>query len=140
MRASPLRVVCLILLMILLAACAWNGLYEGIIATRHADTPGMQAATVTQLLYGVFGLAALLALWRKREWVTPLLIGTGIASSLTAGLAPVVYAGTDVSTGIAAGLITAVVFVLAVWCWRNLVKAGIGNRESGIGNRMPSDS
>jgi hypothetical protein len=42
------------LLVLLLGASAFNGLYEGVIAIRSADTRGMQIATVTQLSYGLF--------------------------------------------------------------------------------------
>ena len=135
-----MRAVCLALLILLLLALAYNGLYEGSLAARHAATPGMRVAAATQLLYGVFGLAALLAMGLRPAWVTPLLCGTGAASCLTAGLAPVVYGGATVSVGIVSALITAVLFVLAIWCWRNLLRSPTGSRQPAAGNRAPSSS
>ena len=115
------RVLCGIgcgLLVLLLGLSAYNGLYEGMNAVRTAAGTGMRVATVTQLLYGACSVLALLALAVRRAWVEPLLIGWGVAVTLTAGLAPIVYGGTAVWPGLAAGLATALLAWLTLALWR----------------------
>jgi hypothetical protein len=96
---------------------AYNGLVEGVNATHFADTVGMRVATVTQLLYGVFGAAALLAIVFRPRWVFRLLLGWGVAVVATGLLAPIVYAGqsTSVALGVGVGTLAAVSVVL--WAW-----------------------
>jgi hypothetical protein len=72
---------------------AYNGLVEGINATRFPDTPGMKVATATQLLYGVAAVAALLSMRLRPRLVLPILVAWGLAVTATGVLAPVVYAG-----------------------------------------------
>ena len=52
----------LVLALALLAASAWLGISEGLIATHTGVTAGQHVATATQLCYGVFGLLALTSL------------------------------------------------------------------------------
>ena len=106
------------LLVLLLLALAYNGLYEGVIATQHAGTTGMKLATATQLGYGVSAAVALAALAFRKGWaIWPVLVAA-ISAILTAGLAPVVYAGTSAGTGLLSGAGAALVLGLIVWGWR----------------------
>jgi hypothetical protein len=119
-----------VLLVLLLGATAYNGLYEGVIAIPSADTLGMQIATVTQLSYGIFAALGLLALLFRRSWVEPALRGWGVTLTLTAGLAPVVYAGASLLTGIGTGLLTAAVAWLTLALWR-IARRGRTPAEAG---------
>ncbi|HEV8600168.1 MAG TPA: hypothetical protein VGQ69_12460 [Gemmatimonadales bacterium] len=113
-----MRVIALGVLVILLLVTGYNGLVEGVIATHHAGTAGMRVATVTQLLYGVCAVVALLALAAKQRWVLWPVAGWALAVIATAGLAPVVYGGTPVRTGLVAGAGAALVLGLVLWAWR----------------------
>ena len=112
------RAIALGILVIFLLAGAYNGLVEGINATHHADTPGMRVATVTQLLYGVAAVVALLALATKRAWSRWAVLGCFLAASVTGGLAPVVYGGEPVRTGLLSGAVSALLLGLVYWAWR----------------------
>jgi len=107
-------------LVLALLASAYNGLWEGWSELQNDDTPPMRLATATQLLYGLAALLALLALARRatRRWVFPLLLVWAFATTATATLAPIVYGGRPLGTGIAAGAITALLVGPAVWLWR----------------------
>jgi hypothetical protein len=112
------RILGLSVVVLILLVTTYNGLVEGMLATRFADTPGMRVATGTQLLYGVFGAATLVALMARRSWVVGLLSGWGLAVVLTAALAPVVYGGTSLANGASAGVGAAVVVAILLWVWR----------------------
>ncbi|HEV8149533.1 MAG TPA: hypothetical protein VGP61_05050 [Gemmatimonadales bacterium] len=113
-----MRVLGLGVLVLLLLATGYNGLVEGVSATHYADTGGMQVATVTQLLYGVLSVAALLALGFRRRRVHGLLVGWAIALTATMALAPVVYGGQSLWKGVLAGSVTALIAGLAVRGWK----------------------
>ena len=112
------RAIALGVLVLLLLVTAYNGLVEGVIATRHAGTPGMRVATVTQLLYGICSVVALLALATKRRWALWPVVGWAAAVIATAGLAPVVYGGAPVRTGVLSGVAAALLLGLVIWAWR----------------------
>jgi hypothetical protein len=102
-----------------LAFTAYTGLTEGFKATGFAATThGMRVATAAQLLYGGSAAAALLALAFRRQWVLGLLLVWAGAGAATAGLAPVVYGGQPVSTGLLTGVASGLLLGLAAWGWR----------------------
>jgi len=107
-------------LVLALLASAYNGLWEGWSELHNDDTPPMRVATATQLLYGLAALLALVALALRpaRRWVFPLLLVWAVATTSTATLAPIVYGGRPLGTGIAAGAITALIVALPLWLWR----------------------
>jgi hypothetical protein len=126
--SRALRWIGIGLLVLALLACAWNGLREGSRELHNDDTPAMRVATVTQLLYGALAVLALLALavpaWRRR--VFPLLICWAVATTLTGGLAPVVYGGSSLGIGVAAGALTALIAGGLVWVWHRVYRSGGG--------------
>lgn len=109
-------------LVILLVASVYNAVVDGMPATHYADTPGMQLATVTQLMYGGFALAALVGLVAKRSWTIRHLFGWALSASITAGLAPVVYAQQPVLIGVLSGAAAALLLFLLVWAWRRTAR------------------
>jgi peptidoglycan/LPS O-acetylase OafA/YrhL len=118
------RLIGLVLLVALLLACVYNGLVEGWNELQNDDTPPMRVATATQLLYGAAALGALIALAipNQRRWVYPLLVVWGVACTITATLAPVVYGEASWNTGAAAGLLTVLIVLLVLWGWRRACK------------------
>ena len=124
--SRALRWIGLGLLVLALLACAYNGLWEGWLELHNDDTPAMRVATVTQLLYGAAATLALLALavpaWRRR--VFPLLVCWAVATTLTGGLSPVVYGGSSLGVGVAAGALTAAVAGALVWVWHRVYRRG----------------
>ena len=113
------RIVGLGVLVAALAFTAYTGLTEGFKATGFvATTHGMRVATAAQLLYGGCAAAALLALAFRRQWVFGLLVGWAVGGAATAGLAPVVYGGQPVSTGLLTGVVSGLLLGLAPWGWR----------------------
>ena len=115
------RIVRLVVILVLLAATAYNGLVEGIQGTHFASTTGMRVAVATQLAFGVLGLAALITVFLRPRWVFPLLVPWALAATATAALAPVVYAAASPGIGAATGAAAALVTGLAVWAWRRHV-------------------
>ena len=115
---SAWRGLGLAVLVLLLAASAYNGLVEGINELHNNDTPWMRVATVTQLLYGAAAVAALLALVFRLRGVYPLLVIWALATTATATLAPVVYGNSPWIAGAAAGAVTVVIVGLVLWLWR----------------------
>jgi len=105
------------IVIVALLLTGYNGVVEGINATRFADTPGMKVATATQLLYGLGAVAALAAMGFRRRLVFPILVVWGLAVTATGALAPVVYAGRSFGLGAAVGATTALVVVLLLWAW-----------------------
>jgi hypothetical protein len=113
-----LRVLGLSVLAAALLFTGYTGLVEGFHATRFAATRGMRVATAAQLLYGGCAVAALIALAVKRQWVFGLLVAWAVGGAATAGLAPVVYAGQPIGTGLLTALASGLLLGLAAWGWR----------------------
>lgn len=102
----------------LLMLTAYTGLVDGSSGLRSALTPGERATIGTQLAYGVCSVAALVAMFVRRRWVFPILVAWGLALTVTGGLAPVVFGGTNVWIGVAGGASVAAVVALVLWGWR----------------------
>jgi len=100
---------------LLLSACVWLGLKEGYDGYRGAETGPQRIAAVTQLLYGIGAIAALVGLWQRRPWLTAALIGWGVPLTLTAALAPVVWGGAPWISGLVSGVGMAVASALVGW-------------------------
>jgi uncharacterized membrane protein YwaF len=73
--------------------------------------------SILQLASGVFSVAALIAMWSRRELVFRLLVLWGVTITAVAGLAPVVYGGESAGVGVTAGVSTAAVVALVAWVW-----------------------
>jgi hypothetical protein len=97
------------------------GAFNGPEAFRDATTAGQRVAAGTQTAYGILGLTSTIGLAQGRAWARMSLIAWAILLSITGSMAPVVWGGTGVSTGLLALLATAAIAAAAVWLgWRAL--------------------
>ena len=97
------------------------GAFNGPEAFRDATTAGQRVAAGTQTAYGILGLTSTIGLAQGRAWARISLIAWAILLCITGGMAPVVWGGTGVSTGLLALLATAAIAAAAVWLgWRAL--------------------
>jgi hypothetical protein len=97
------------------------GAFEGPESFGAATTAGQRIAAGTQTGYGILGLTSTIALVQGRAWARPSLIAWAILLCITGGMAPVVWGGTGVSTGLLGFLGTAAITTGALWLgWRAL--------------------
>ena len=97
------------------------GAFEGPESFGSATTAGQRIAAGTQTAYGILGLTSTIGLAQGRAWARLSLIAWAILLCITGGMAPVVWGGTDVNTGLFALLATAAIAAGALWLgWRAL--------------------
>jgi hypothetical protein len=96
------------------------GVYNGLTEMSDAHTPLQRSVTGGVLIYGVFGLAAALALFVRHRWAVPLSIAWAVAITYVASAAAPAYAGEDATIGgaIAGGIGAALIGLFVVWCTR----------------------
>ncbi len=111
---KPWPAVRLVLVGVMLAASAWLGVVEGYGSFRDSLTVGQRLCGGLQLLSGGFAGVALVALFVRRVPLRPFLWGWIACVTGTATLAPIVWGGSGLGAGLAAGGATLVVAVL-VW-------------------------
>jgi hypothetical protein len=105
----------LVVIVALLAVCAWNGFEDGVTNLRAPGTPGQRVATVTQLVYAVCALLAIVALLGRSRYTVALLVVWDVAVTITAGMAPIVWGQTGLGPGLIAGAATGAVAALVTW-------------------------
>jgi hypothetical protein len=101
-----------------LAASAFGELRDGLGNVRQANGSSVLFESILQLASGVFSVAAVVAIWVRRELVFSLLVAWGVTITAVASLAPVVFGGESAGVGAAAGLSTAVVVGFLIWAWQ----------------------
>ena len=104
--------------LVLLVATAYNGIFEGLNAARHASTLGQRVATVTQLAYGVLAIPAIVAVAMRHRITIFILVGWAAALVATAALAPIVYGGASVGVAAVAVILVALVTGGVIVAWR----------------------
>ena len=67
------------------------------------ETLGQRICNLGQAVYGILGLVAGVGAMLKQRWAESAALGFAAAAGTTAGLAPVVWGGTNVATGLASG-------------------------------------
>ena len=84
---------------------------------RYADTLGAKFSTFMQTLYSLFGVLAIVPVWRQRPWARPLLYLWAATLIFTGATAPIIWGGTGWGTGAFAAalmvLVSGAVIVLA---------------------------
>lgn len=112
------RVICFGIVPLLLATSAVSETAGGLESVRRPASSAILVEGSIQLASAVLSVAALVALWKRRDLVLPLFILWGAAITTVASLAPVVYGGAPVSAGVSAGASTAVIVGLLAWAWQ----------------------
>ncbi len=80
-----------------------------------AQNAGQQVATATQFGYAVAGVVGAGALVRRLPWALGVVwLWAGLVT-LTGGLAPVVWGGSGLAAGLAAGLLSSAMAALVIW-------------------------
>jgi hypothetical protein len=81
------------------------------------ETLGQRACNVGQAAFGVSGLLAGLGAIFRKSWAGPVALGFAVSAGLTAGIAPVVWGGSEIAVGFgsgAVGLLLGLLFFLGV--------------------------
>ena len=109
-----------ILSILVLANTGALGLYNGVTELSEAHTALQRSVTVGVLIYGVLGVAGVVALIARHGSAVWLTAGWAVVVTYVASMAAIAYAGDDASVGgaIAAGLGAAVIGIGIVWCAR----------------------
>ena len=69
------------------------------------ETLGQRLCNIGQAAFGVLGILAGIGAILKRTWAGSAALGFAVAAAITAGLAPVVWGGANVATGIGSGFL-----------------------------------
>lgn len=99
----------------LYAGLAWQGLTGGVHDVAVGTTPGQQLTAGTQLLFGAFAAAAVVARFLAVAWAFRLAVAWGVCATLTAATAPATFGGSGVVPALASGLAGAVVVAAVLW-------------------------
>ena len=101
-----------------LVLAGYIGIVEGYNALHISTTLIRRATTAAQLAYGVLALIALAAILRRHRVAGPLLEFWGSMFTATTIVVPSVRGDGPVSSGLRAGVITALVVAALIWLWR----------------------
>jgi peptidoglycan/LPS O-acetylase OafA/YrhL len=101
-----------------LVLAGYIGIVEGYNALHISTTLIRRATTAAQLGYGVLALVALGAILRRHRVAGPLLEFWGSMFTATTIVVPSVRGDGPVSSGLRAGVITALVVAALIWLWR----------------------
>jgi hypothetical protein len=110
--------VFLAIVLLLLLGLSWTGLWDELHQIRQSHTIGQQAQTIAQIAYGLLSLLGVLTSFRARRW-GPLILGCwAVSLSLAAGLASVVWGGTNLGIGLLSAGATLLVALATIWLLR----------------------
>ena len=112
-----LRAISWLLAVVVLLVTGVMGVYNGIDEMHDAYTRLQQSVTIGVLVYGVLGLAALVALIARHRSAVWLAILWGIVVTYVASTAAIAYAGSDATVvgAVAGGLGAALIAWAVVW-------------------------
>jgi hypothetical protein len=108
---------------ILLLASSW-GLRNGLREWSGAENSGERVAALVEAGYGFLGLLTAAALYTGHPATRFLFIAWAVFITATGALAPVVWGGAPVTSGIAAGVASAAIAAFIVWLGLRALKAG----------------
>lgn len=97
------------------------GLISGPNDVRAALTPIQSLAAWSAVTYGALGMGLAAGFLLGRPWSRSLTVLWGIPLTLTGGLAPIVWGGATMASGILSALVTASVVGLVAWLGRRAV-------------------
>ena len=126
-----------ILSLLVLANTGALGVYNGLTELADARTALQRSVTVGVLIYGVLGLAALVALIARHASARWLTIAWAVVVTYVASVSAIAYAGDDASASgaVAAGVGAAVIGLGVVWCaWVMTRPASLHDRVTASGD------
>lgn len=106
-------------LVLLLLLTAYSGLTDGLENVRHVVGVGQWMTIAAQLLFGVCAILALAAMGARHGSAKRFLYGWCVGTTLTSGLAPVVYGGANLLIGFVSGAAGAIISFIMLWLWKN---------------------
>jgi len=114
------RKVAWVVSLCVLAVTGCLGVYNGLNEWGEGETPLQHSVTVGVLLYGVFGLIAAYAPFRRERWTIWPAIGWMIAVTYVPGVAVMAYGGKDaiLDSAIAASAGSALIALGVIWTVR----------------------
>lgn len=115
LHITKMRRIRLFLVAAVLLAAVWFGVKEGVDGFMDAETTFQRWAAVLQVLYGLLGVASLVALFTRRAWLRPAIMAWAVAVTITGTVATVAWAGSPWRDGFIAGALTALVAGLVAW-------------------------
>jgi len=110
---------------ILLLASSW-GLRNGPREWSLAENTAERFASLIETCYGLLGLLTAAALYTGHPATRRLLLVWAGLITTTGGLAPVIWGGAPMLSGIAAGVASATMAGFVVWLGGRALKAGVG--------------
>jgi len=126
-----------ILSILVLANTGFLGVYNGLTELSDAHTLLQRSVTVGVLVYGVFGLGALVALIARHTSAMWLTVAWAVVVTYVASMASIAYAGDEATVGgaIAAGVGAGIIGVGMIWCvWTILRPASLHDRVHASGD------
>lgn len=104
-----------VLALMLIAASGIFGFLTGIADWDVAQTLGQQICAGSEVLHGGFGTIGVVGLLARQRWARPALWLWVVFVVITTAMAPVVWGGATILTGIGSGLAMAVLGPVMVW-------------------------
>jgi hypothetical protein len=89
-----------------------GGIQSAVSDWSVAATGGQILSTICAGLMGFLGVGAGVGAISRRAWVRPVVVAWGACVALVSGLAPVVWGGSSIATGIASGALGALLAAL----------------------------
>jgi len=107
------------------------GLYNGLTELRDARTVLQKSVTTGVLVYGIFGLAAAVALLLRHRSAVWLSVVWAIVVTYVASAASLAYGGADatVAGAVGGGVGAALIGVFVVWCARAVTRPATLNER-----------
>lgn len=102
----------------LLLALAFTSISGGVDQWPHWNTFETRFQSAAQILNGLCALLIIVTQFVWRDFRRAIAIGFVITSVLSAGLAPIVWAGAAISRGLLTGLAALAIAVIILWMFR----------------------
>lgn len=128
---ARIRIALLVVVGLVLLWLAWTGVTQGVNQMGQSRTPGQVIQTVTQFAFGLFAALSLVTTFWWRRWNRRMLGALIVSLTLAGGLASIIWGGTSILMGCAAGAATLLISLGLAWVLRFAAR---GLRPGGNGS------